>query len=126
MVYKYQEEVLKEVDDAMDKIEKMTEEHYRIHIGFRHTNEFDQENIPIYAEINGNNRWTEQTILDEQFDSYSRCPILDHNRVEIKNDIFLEINKLIDKIIKDNKERKEFYEKLNIELKALNKTLETQ
>lgn len=123
-MYKYQEEVITEIDDAIDKIENMTEEHYRIHIGFRHTHEFENENIPIYVEVNGISRFTQRTLMDDAYDSYSRCEIYNHNRVELFNDIFLDINKLIDRVIKDNKQREAFYENLNIELKGLNKALE--
>lgn len=123
-MYKYQEEVITEIDDAIDKIENMTEEHYRIHIGFRHTHEFENENIPIYVEVNGTSRFTQRTPMDDTYDSYSRCEIYNYNRVELFKDIFLDINKLIDKVIKDNKQREAFYENLNIELKGLNKALE--
>ena len=123
-MYKYQEQVIEQIDDAIDKIENMTEEHYRIHIGFRHTHEFENENIPIYVEVNGTNRFTQQTLLDNAYDSYSKCEIYNHNRVELFKDIFLDVNKLIDKVIKDNKQRETFYNNLNIELKRLNKALE--
>lgn len=123
MVYKYQQIVIEEISDAIDTIEEMTEEHYRMQIGYRHTNEFDQENIPIFLEINGESQFTQQTNLDSQFDYYSRCPILNYNRIELFNDIFLDLNKLIDKIITDNKKREKFYNTLNNQLQALNESL---
>lgn len=123
MVYKYQEETIEEIDKAMDKLEEMTEEFYRIFLGWRHTFEFENENIPLFVTINGENRFEQQTTMDNCYDTYSRCPILNYNRIEIQNNIFLEINKTIDKIFKDNRKRKEFHEKLNHELQALNKTL---
>ena len=43
--------------------------------------------------------------------------------IRFDDDIFLKINNVIDKILDDNKEREEFHEKLNQELKALNKSL---
>lgn len=124
MVYKYQEETIDEIDKACYSIEQMTEEKYRVHIGWRHTNEFDEENIPIYIEINTPNRFVQQTNLDNSYGWYSRCELGNYNRVELNNDIFIELNKLIDKVISDNKKRERFYEKLNGELKALNKSLE--
>lgn len=124
-MYKYQEEVIENIDDAVYKMEEMTEEHYRVQIGFRHTNRFDEENIPIFVEINGNFRFTQQTNIDATYDGYSKCEIYNFNRIELYNDIFLDLNKLLDKIIKDNKKRKQFYEKLNTELKAFNKILAT-
>lgn len=124
MVYKYQEETIDEIDKACYSIEEMTEEMYRLHIGWRHTDEVDEENIPIYLEINTSNRFVQQTNLDNTYDWYSRCELENYNRVELNSDIFIELNKLIDKVISDNKKRKRFYEKLNSELKALNKSLE--
>lgn len=123
-MYKYQEEIFENIDDAVCKLEEMTEEHYRLHIGFRHTHEFENENIPIYVEINGTSRFTQRTLMDDAYDTYSRCEIYNYNRVELFNDIFLDINKLIDKVIQDNKKREAFYENLNIELQGLNKALE--
>lgn len=123
MVYKYQEEVIENIKKAVDKIEEMTEEHYRLHIGFRYTNKFEEENIPIYVEINGNHYFTQQTNMDYNYDSYSRCDLLNFNRVELNQSVFLDLNTLIDKVIKDNHKREIFYEKLNKELKALNLSL---
>ena len=124
-MYQYQEEVVENIDDAIDKMEQMTEEHYRVHIGYRETNDFDQENIPIFVEVNGDFRFTQQTNMDESYDYYSKCELYNHNRIKLFEDVFLELNKLLDKIIKDNKKRKQFYEQLNIELKAFNKSLAT-
>lgn len=118
-MYKYQEKVIDNINDAIDTMEQMTEEHYRIHIGYRN------DNIPIFVEINGNFRFTQQTQKDEYYEHYSKCELYNHNRIELFEDIFLQLNKLIDKIIKDNKQRKQFYEQLNLELKALNKSLAT-
>lgn len=120
-MYQYQEEVIDNINDAIDTIEEMTEEHYRIHIGYRN----DEQNIPIFVEINGDFRFTQQTQNDEYYEHYSKCELYNHNRIKLFKDIFLRLNKLIDKIIKDNKQRKQFYEQLNAELKALNKSLAT-
>lgn len=125
-MYKYQEETIENIDDAVHKIEEMTEEHYRMQIGFRHTNEMDEENIPIFVEVNGDSRFTQQTLLDACYDNcFSRCDLYNYNRIELFKDVFLDLNKLLDKVIKDNKKRKKFYEQLNNELKAFNKSLAT-
>lgn len=123
-MYAYQEEIINNIDDAIYKIEEMTEEHYRIHIGYRHTNEFENENIPIFVEVNGQFRFTQQTTMDETYDCYSNCELWNFNRIEINDDIFLDINKLIDKVLKDNKKRKNFYETLNKKLEVLNESLD--
>ena len=124
-MYKYQEEVVENIDDAVYKIEQMTEEHYRVHIGFRETNDWDEPNIPIFVEVNGNFRFTQRTNMDECYDHYSKCELYNHNRIKLLEDVFLELNKLLDKVIQDNKKREQFYEQLNIELKAFNKSLAT-
>lgn len=123
-MYAYQEEIINNIDDAIYKIEEMTEEHYRIHMGYRHTNEFENENIPIFVEVNGQFRFTQQTTMDETYDCYSNCELWNFNRIEINDDIFLDINKLIDKVLKDNKKRKNFYETLNKKLEVLNESLD--
>lgn len=123
-MYQYQEEVIDNINDAIDTMEQMTEEHYRVHIGYRN-DKLNEQNIPIFVEINGDFRFTQQTQNDEYYEHYSKCELYNYNRIELFEDIFLEFNKLIDKIIKDNKQRKQFYEQLNAELKALNKSLAT-
>ena len=122
-MYKYQEEIIEGIDDAICKIEQMTEEHYRIHIGYRHTNNFEEENIPIFVEVNGEFRFTQRTNMDEVYNYYSKCEIYNYNRIEIDDEVFLDLNKLIDRVLTDNKKREEYYENLARNLKAVNKSL---
>lgn len=123
-MYAYQEEVINNIDDAIYKIEEMTEKHYRLHMGWRHTNTFGDRNIPLFVEVNGNFRFTQQTSMDETYGCYSNCELWNFNRIEINDDIFLDINKLIDKVLKDNKKRENFYETLNKKLEILNESLD--
>lgn len=123
-MYAYQEEVINNIDDAIYKIEEMTEKHYRLHMGWRHTNTYGDRNIPLFVEVNGNFRFTQQTAMDETHDCYSKCELYNYNRIEINEDIFLDINKLIDKVLKDNKKRENFYETLNKKLEILNESLD--
>lgn len=123
-MYAYQEEVINNIDDAIYKIEEMTEKHYRLHMGWRHTNTFGDRNIPLFVEVNGDFRFTQQTAMDETYDCYSKCELWNFNRIEINDDIFLDINKLIDKVLKDNKKRENFYETLNKKLEILNESLD--
>ena len=74
--------------------------------------------------MNGNFRFTQQTAMDETYDCYSNCELWNFNRIEINDDIFLDINKLIDKVLKDNKKRENFYETLNKKLEILNESLD--
>lgn len=120
-MYDYQEEIIDSIDDAVYKIEEMTEEHYRLQIGWRYAS---WENVPIFVEINGRFRFTQRTNYDENHDCYSKCELRNYSRIEIYDDVFLDLNKIIDKVIKDNKKRKEYYEKLSANLGALNKTLD--
>lgn len=123
-MYAYQEEVINNIDDAIYKIEEMTEKHYRLHMGWRHTNTYGDRNIPLFVEVNGDFRFTQQTAMDETYDCYSKCKLWNFNRIEINDDIFLDINKLIDKVLKDNKKRENFYETLNKKLEILNESLD--
>lgn len=99
-MYQYQEEVIDNIDSAIDTMEQMTEEHYRVHIGYRNDG-LDEQGIPIFVEINGDFRFTQQTQNDEYYEHYSKCELYNHNRIKLFEDIFLELNKLIDTIIKD-------------------------
>ena len=119
-MYAYQEKVIDGIDDAVYKIEQITEEHYRLHMGCRHTNEYGNASIPIFVEVNGNFRFTQQTAMDEEHDYNSKCELYNYNRIEINEDIFLDINKLINKILKENAKREEFYNSLNEKLNRLN------
>lgn len=122
-MYKYQEETFHQISQAIDKLEEMTEEHYRVQIGFRHTNNIDEANIPIFMEINNDYKFSQQRLLDIQMDCYTKCDIYSKDRIELFDDIFLKIVQIIDTIIQDNKKREKFYKKLELQLKALNTTL---
>ena len=101
----------------------MTEEHYRLKIGYIHTNNIDEANIPIFIEINGDYKFSKQNLMDMQYNHHSKCDIYSKDRIELFDDIFLKIVQIIDTIIQDNKKRKKFYQKLELQLKALNTTL---
>ena len=60
--------------------------------------------------------------MDEAHDCYSKCELYNYNRIEINEDIFLDINKLINKILKENAKREEFYNSLNEKLNRLNES----
>ena len=45
-MYKYQEEVIDNIDSAIDTMEQMTEANYRVHIGYRNDN-LNEQNIQI-------------------------------------------------------------------------------
>lgn len=117
-MYKYQEELTEQIVESLSQIEDMTEEHYVIHIGNLKDSEWERMGYPtdIYAETNAEDYFA----IDDVYFSKSQ---LTYKTVKFDEDIFLKFNKLIDKVIKDNKERKEFTEKLTEEMRALNKAL---
>ncbi|MBR3208694.1 MAG: hypothetical protein IKF82_00340 [Bacilli bacterium] len=131
MVYKYQKETIDEIKKIVDKLETMTNEHYRVKIGttIENISEFyngiENEIVPIFMEVNGEYYFTKQNEKERFFgEIYSKCEIEYLDILHLKKDIFLQMNKLLDTIITDNKEREQFHENLNYELKALNKALE--
>lgn len=121
-MYKYQEETIKQLKNAIDNIEEKTEEYYRVKIGTVIDNDtFEAHHLTIFAEINGQSYFTE---VDANYNDIHRsCHLESYNRIHFDKDIFLKLNQLIDQIFKENKERKEFHERLNLELKGLNKIL---
>lgn len=136
-LYKYQIETLKELNYIVNKLQTKTKENYLIKIGeynhhFHNGNCWQTDIGDLYLNIN-EFTWKYRTfsrnfILDfDLIGGYDSANIDDLFRWDIKikldKDIFLKINKTIDKIIKDNKKREEFHEKLNMELQALNKPL---
>ena len=127
-MYQYQEQTIEEIEKAVTKVEQKTEEHYRLHIATIYDiDSLEPDNEYIYVEINGESRFTIQSDIDYNMSDgtyYRGCQPKNYNRVHFEKDIFLEINNLFDKVINDEKECKKFHERLNLELKALNKILE--
>ena len=124
MVYKYQEKTIKELIEIINKLEEKTDEHYRREIGITYEdNGFEIEIVPIFLEVNGTYYFTKQNSKEYFHEVYRKCDIEYLDRVKFKKDLFLQLNNLLDDIIKDNKERKEFHDILNRELEILNKSL---
>lgn len=136
-LYKYQIECLKELDKIVDQLETKTKENYLIKIGeykhhFHNGQCWTTDVGSIFLNINGlfwNYHSQENNfILDNDlYENYEGVNIEDLFRWDIKikldKNVFLKINETIDKIFNDNKKREEFHERLNKELKALNKIL---
>ena len=125
MVYKYQKETINELKKVVGNLNEKTNEHYRVQIGTTlEDNGFEIEIVPIFLEINGKSNFTKQN-EEERFygNIYRECNLENLKKIYFIKNVFLKLNTLLDKIIKDNKKREEFHEKLNIELKALNNTL---
>lgn len=136
-LYKYQIECLKELNKIVNQLETKTKENYLIKIGeykhhFHNGNCWQTEIGDVYLNINEFN-WEYRTfsrnfLLDfDLVEGYDNADLDDLFRWDIKikldKDVFLKINETINKIFNDNRKRKEFHERLNKELQALNKVL---
>lgn len=124
-MYKYQEETLVHLEESKEKLEKLTDSKMSLKIGiirgeYLNTSgtRYCEETRDLYFCINDSNG-VFQTVGDIGC-SYG---INDDDFVRLDSDIFIKLNKFIDKIYKNKKEREEFHERLNRELEALNKSL---
>ncbi len=139
MVYKYQEKTIEEIEKAAKNIEKITDDRFNIKIGtFRGYIDHGDGWIrrwkfhkgDLYVRINFSDRFKikekDDFGLDELGNVYINDEWNDKAKIDINENVFVKFNEVIDKVYKDNKERKAFYEKLNKELEALNKSFEDQ
>lgn len=130
-MYKYQKETMKEIFKAMSKIEEMTEEVYTINIGYGENEIWDGSEYvthkgDLLVRTNKNSKFA---IKEDMHWGTFQHPISDSwyediEKVKIDNNVFLKLNKLINKVLTDNQKREKFYEKLNAQLKALNEAME--
>lgn len=123
-MYTYQEKTIDLIEKSVEKIETLTEENYSIKIGsYTSTRFVEEEVVPIFVEINGKYRFSEETDNDRVFGIHSKCYIFEEDNVKIDDDVFLKLNDLIDKVIEDNTEREAYYERLNNMLEAMVESL---
>lgn len=129
-MFKYQKETIKEIIKVAENLEKITDKKYRIKIGY----------IRDFRWIEGwNGGWKEYSGdlylrlnstrfgVEDDYDSFyvEEFNIIDEDAyIKIDKNIFLNLNNWIEKVFKEEKKRKEFHEKLNKELKCINKTFE--
>ena len=140
MVYKYQEKTIEEIEKVAENIENLTDDRLDIKIG-TFTGNIDHgdgwvrrwkfHRGDLYVRINFNDRFKIKGKDDFGLNELGNVYInngdwSDKAKITINENIFLKFNKVIDKIYKDNKERKAFHEQLDKELKALNKTFEVK
>lgn len=133
MVYKYQLEILEQLENVRENLEPLTEDRMSLKIGqirdewlnSSGTNYYE-ETRDLYLCLNHENGYVVTTFksVGEVRSNYG----IDEKNATIwfNKDLFLKINEWIDTIYKNKREREQFHEKLNTELKALNKALETQ
>lgn len=133
MVYKYQLETLEQLENVRENLEPLTEDRMSLKIGQIRDEwlnssgtSYYEETRDLYLCLNHESGYTVTTFksVGEVRSSYG----IDEKNATIwfNEDLFLKINEWIDTIYKNKREREQFHERLNAELKALNKTLETQ
>lgn len=125
-MFKYQAEIMKEIADALKKMEEMTEEKYAIKIGYELNDKTDVlGRLGIYGFVNHEKYFGDDDygLRDGYNYYYGENYETWFDRFYINEDVFIKLNNLIDKIITDNKKRDEFHENLLNELKSFNKAL---
>lgn len=128
MVYKYQIETIEYLRNVVGKLENLTEDKMSLKIGYARGEFLNSSGTSyylhsgdLYLQINYDDCFK---IVDDFRTEYFNNVREDSAKyIRFDSDIFLKLNEWIDKIYSDKKEREEFYERLNQELKALNKSL---
>ena len=130
MVFKYQIETLKYLDELGERLENLTEKRMSLKIGYmrddfysNYHQEYQTRSGDLYLRLNFNNRFLIKK--DGEYASFSKTLEVDYmgGYIKLDEDIFLNLNKWIDEIYDDKRKREEFHRKLNKELEALNKSL---
>jgi len=128
-MYKYQKETLQYLDEVCERLEQLTDNRMSLKIGTIR-DEFYSQYAGRYIEKSGDLlirlNFDERFALEKDdeycsvFETFDICD----GRIRLDKDIFLKLNEWIEKIYKEKHELEEFHERLNLELKALNKVLE--
>ena len=130
-MYKYQQETINAIIETAENMENVTDEQKTIKIGFiRDKRWIDGWNGgwktytgDLYVAINKTYRFYVKDEFDNFF--FEKMDIIDEDAyISIEQNIFLKLNKWIDNIYKNERQRKAFHEELNLQLNALNKSLE--
>lgn len=129
-LYKYQIETLQELDKIPEKLETRTNEKYLILISddvkytYFNMNNYITVSSKLYLAVNAEDNFIIIDDLCGDKELFNLTQILNNDiKIKFNKNVFLNINKTIDRIIKDNAAREAFHEKLNYELQALNKNL---
>lgn len=123
-MYKYQEETLEYLTETRTRLEKLTDSKMTLKIGLVRDEYLNSSGTRYFEETRDlyfclNHGETFMSVGDFGTDyGVSRDAV-----VRLDSRIFLKLNKFIDKIYKNKKEREEFHDRLNFELKSLNKSL---
>lgn len=129
-LYRYQLKTLQELDKIPEKLETRTNEKYLILISddvkYTYFNMNNYITVPgsLYLAVNAESNFILIDDLCGTEELFNLTQILNNDiKIKFNKNVFLNVNKTIDRIIKDNAAREAFHEKLNYELQALNKSL---
>ena len=123
-LYKYQIENLEELDKIPKRLEERTNEKYLIEIGSAvwtyHSYGWNTMEGNFYLAVNYYKVFIIIDDLTGKKESFTLTQILNSDvKISFDKNIYQNINKCIDKILKDNEEREQYHSKLNNQLKAI-------
>lgn len=126
-MFKYQKETLENLEICVNKLENITDRVYKMKIGtykdsFWNGSEWIPYNEDLYLYINKNSNFV---VLDKwnniKLDTFTAYTL--NGTLKLDKDIYLKLNKLIDRIYNDIKEDKEKHAVLNQKLELILKNL---
>ena len=124
-MYKYQYEILNELEKTFKVLETKTEDRKSFKVGYlrdeiRNSNgtAYIERTGDLFIRLNYEDRYLFVHDYSTEFSSISETAYL-----SIDKNIFLKLNKFIEDIYASNKQKKEFAFNLKKELEALNKAL---
>lgn len=130
-MYKYQKEILTEIKTALMNIEKLTNEKYEIFMGYEKNTNTPHPHIQgynWYGVINGDNYLKYYAVIrNEEFvdDGGTYISSIKYiDNINIPDNIFLRLNKLIIEITEENKKRDKKHNRLYNQALKLNKELQ--
>ena len=132
-MYKYVRENLEYIENVVDSLNNITEERIEVKIGYIRGYEtlniqgtaYIRKNGDLYLRLNRSSAFYIKA-NDGYYNETMSVASMDDAYVKLDENVFDKITKLIEKVYKDNRERKAFHEELNKQLKALTKTLEVK
>ena len=132
-MYKYVRENLEYIENVVDSLNNITEERIEVKIGYIRGYEtlniqgtaYIRKNGDLYLRLNRSSAFYMKA-NDGYYNETMSVASMDDAYVKLDENVFDKITKLIEKVYKDNRERKAFHEELNKQLKALTKTLEVK
>lgn len=130
-MYKYQKKTIEYLKETRERLEQLTKDKMKLKIGeiegeFLNTNgtKYYKDKRILYFCINHKDGYQDTTFKSIGENNYkSNYGINENDYLNLDKNLFIKLNKFIDKIYKNKHEREIFHERLNNELQALNKSL---